>query len=196
MNFLAHLYLSGNDIEIRLGNFIGDYIKGKRFDQYPAKVQTGIKLHRAIDSLTDNHPSTRICKELLKPAYGRYAGVVTDVLFDHILANEWENYSHRNLKNFTRTFYMQMLQQHHLLPPEVRRFLPFMIQSNRLYSYKSTEGIHRALEIMSNHTTLPSKTDYAIEQLTENIDIYKTHFNLLFADLINLSINEYEITLG
>ncbi len=196
MNFLAHLYLSGSDVEIRLGNFIGDYVKGRKFENYPPKVQLGIKLHRAIDSLTDSHSSTKICNELLKPELGRYSGVVTDVLFDYILANEWERYSSRELKNFTRTFYMQMLQNYNLLPQEVRRFLPFMIQSNRLYSYKSTEGIHRALEIMSNHSSLPGKADYAIAQLNSNVELFKTHFNLLFADLVELSQNDFGIQLG
>ncbi|KAB2870459.1 MAG: DUF479 domain-containing protein [Bacteroidales bacterium] len=196
MNFLAHLYLSGNDVEIRLGNFIGDYVKGRKFENYPPRVQLGIKLHRAIDSLTDTHPSTKICNELLKPELGRYAGVVTDVLFDYILANEWERYSSRELKNFTRTFYMQMLQNYNLLPQEVRRFLPFMIQSNRLYSYKSIEGIHRALEIMSNHSSLPEKSNYAISQLNSNIELFKTHFHRLFEDLTKLSRKEFHIQLG
>lgn len=196
MNFLAHLYLSGSDAEIRLGNFIGDYVKGKQFETYPGKVQKGIKLHRAIDYLTDNHPSTRICIEILKPELGRYSGVVSDVLFDHILAIEWAVYSPRDLKDFTRTFYMQMLQHYNLLPAEVRRFLPFMIQSNRLYSYKSTNGIHRALEIMSNHTTLPSKSDCTIKLLESNIEIFKTQFHLLFADLIALSEKEYDTIIG
>lgn len=195
MNFLAHLYLSGSDVEIRLGNFIGDYVKGKKYENYPERVQLGIKLHRAIDSLTDSHQSTKICNEILKPELGRYSGVVTDVLFDHILANEWDKYSNRELKNYTRTFYMQMLQNYNMLPQDVRRFLPFMIQSNRLYSYRSSEGIHRALEIMSNHTSLPEKADYAISKLNSNIDLFKTHFHRLFDDLIQQSKKEYGIAL-
>jgi acyl carrier protein phosphodiesterase len=195
MNFLAHLYLSGSDVDIRLGNFIGDYVKGKKFEHYPEKVQVGIKLHRAIDNLTDSHPSTKVCSEIIKPELGRYSGVVVDVLFDHILAIEWSRHSSRELKNYTRTFYMQMLQNYNVLPQEVRRFLPFMIQSNRLYSYKSIDGIHRALEIMSNHTSLPNKTDYVISKLSENIDLFSTHFNLLLSDLTNLAKNEFEVNL-
>lgn len=196
MNFLAHLFLSGNDAEIRLGNFIGDYVKGKRFDMYPAKVQQGIWLHRAIDALTDSHPSTKICTNILKPGLGRYSGVATDVLFDHVLALEWENYSKRNLENFTRTFYLQLLQHFHILPPPVRRFLPFMIQSDRLYSYKSEEGIHHALEIMSNHTSLPGKAGYVLEQFNINAELFKLHFRLLFSDLINQSTSKFQITIG
>ncbi|MCB8964388.1 MAG: DUF479 domain-containing protein [Bacteroidales bacterium] len=195
MNFLAHLYLSGSNAEIRLGNFIGDHVKGKRFDQYPPNVRKGIQLHRAIDTLTDQHPSTKTCKEIIKPGFGRYSGVVTDVLFDHILAIEWSVYSQRSLKNYTRTFYLQMLQRYHLLPPSVRRFLPFMIQSNRLYTYSTEDGIRRALDIMGNYTSLPSNSEYAVQQLADHKEVFKSNFHALFTDLISLS-KENSIEVG
>lgn len=34
MNFLAHIYLSGNDEMVQIGNFIADGIKGKRYETY------------------------------------------------------------------------------------------------------------------------------------------------------------------
>ena len=35
MNFLAHIYLSGDDPNIQLGNFIGDFVKGRNLaDQF------------------------------------------------------------------------------------------------------------------------------------------------------------------
>jgi len=194
MNFLAHLYLSGSDVEIQLGNFIGDYVKGKSFTQYPEGVQKGITLHRAIDSFTDKHSSTRECIELFHPGYGRYAGVVVDVLFDHVLANEWYRYSQSDLKSFTRTFYFQMVRKYYLLPDRVRKFLPFMIQSNRLYSYKTIAGTTRAIEIMSSVTSLPDKSDYAMITLNENYDLITSHFNILFPEMKTFLGDEYGIT--
>jgi acyl carrier protein phosphodiesterase len=196
MNFLAHLYLSGADVEIRLGNFIGDYVKGKSLSRYPEGVQKGITLHRAIDSFTDKHSSTRECINLLRPGYGKYAGVVVDVLFDHVLANEWNRYSQTNLKSFTRSFYFQMVRKYNFLPDRVKRFLPFMIQSNRLYSYKTNEGLKRAIEIMSSVTSLPDKSDYAIETLNENHELITFHFNIFFPEMITFVGDEFGITLN
>ena len=193
MNFLAHLYLSGTDVEIRLGNFIGDYVKGKNLDAYPEKVQKGITLHRAIDSFTDTHNSTRKCIDILRPGYEKYAGVVVDVLFDHVLANEWSKYSNLELKTFTRSFYFQMLRKYGLLPDRVKKFLPFMIQSNRLYTYRNVEGLKRALEIMSSVTSLPDKSDYAIKTLEDNYKQISFHFNQLFPDLITFVSTEHGI---
>ena len=56
MNYLAHIYLSNEEEEITLGNFIADDIKGKKYIQFPLGIQQGILLHRAIDSFTDAHP--------------------------------------------------------------------------------------------------------------------------------------------
>jgi len=195
MNFLAHLYLSGADPEIRLGNFIGDYVKGKRFDNFPDQVQVGIKLHRAIDFFTDKHGSTRYCNELLRVEYGKYAGVVVDVLFDHVLANEWKKYSSTELKPFTRSFYLQMVRRYTLLPDPVKKFLPFMIQSNRLYSYKTTEGLKKAIDIMSSVTSLPDKSNGALKILEANRDQIFQQFNTLFPELVEFVQCEYGIKL-
>jgi len=56
MNFLAHFYLSGNQENIILGNFMGDFVKGNPFKKYPAPLATAIQLHRQIDIFTDSHP--------------------------------------------------------------------------------------------------------------------------------------------
>jgi len=196
MNFLAHLYLSGSNVDIRLGNFIGDYVKGKNLSNYPDGVQKGIILHRSIDSFTDKHNATRSCIELLRPGYGKYAGVVVDVLFDHVLANEWNKYSDSELKSFTRSFYFQMVRKHSLLPDRVKRFLPFMIQSNRLYSYKTYDGLKRAIEIMSSVTSLPENSAYAIDTLKSNYAFFTNQFNIFFPELITYVNTEFGINLN
>lgn len=195
MNFLAHLYLSGSDINIRLGNFIGDYVKGKHFESFPHGVQKGIMLHRAIDGFTDKHPATHKCIEILRPGYGKYAGVVVDVLFDHVLAREWGNYSNEELKSFTRKFYLQMLQHYVLLPERPKKFLPFMIQSNRLYSYRTLAGVKRAIEIMSSVTSLPDKSDFVMEVLSQNYIQISEQFNILFPEIIAFVVKDFEISL-
>jgi acyl carrier protein phosphodiesterase len=193
MNFLAHLYLSGSDVDIRLGNFIGDYVKGRSFSKYPEKVQKGIILHRAIDSFTDKHESTHECVKILRPVYGRYASVVVDVVYDHILANEWKKYSKYDLKAFTRSFYFQMIRKYNLLPDTVRKFLPFMMHSNRLYSYRTLDGFSRSIEIMSSVTSLPNKTEFAVESVKQNYDQFSLHFNKFFPEMKVFVLNEFGI---
>lgn len=190
MNFLAHLYLSGSNAEVRLGNFIGDYVKGNRVKLYPPRVQIGIMLHRTIDQLTDQHKGWKTCRDILRPSYDRWAGVAADVMLDYVLANEWEHYSMRELKGFARTFYFQMLQRYHILPARVRGFLPFMIHSNRLYSYRFDEGIIRTLEIMGNQTKVQGDPHQALWLVKTNY----FHFNNALYELISDLKNEIDKT--
>lgn len=85
MNYLAHAFLSGSNRDIMLGNFIADSLTKSEDSNYQDDVLKGIKLHRAIDSLTDKHTSVRNAVELLRSNHGKYAPVVTDLLWDHIL---------------------------------------------------------------------------------------------------------------
>ncbi len=193
MNFLAHLYLSGDNVDVRLGNFIGDHVKGSLLGRYPDGVQKGIFLHRAIDFYTDTHPATFEVRQLFREGYRKYSGVVVDVFFDHFLARYWGTFSPYPLKGFTRKFYYQMVLRYRELPKTIRNFLPFLIQSNRLYSYHRIEGVEQTLRIMSNVTSLPDKTDFAIETLTYNYSFIRDQFLLFFPDLIDFVRDDYNV---
>ncbi len=194
MNFLAHVYLSGSDELIQLGNFSGDYVKGTNFSSFPEKVAVGLKMHRTIDSYTDSHPAFAESRKRLVPVYGRYAGVVVDIFYDHILATTWENYCDKPLIPYTRTFYYNMVRNFRYLPKEVKYFLPFVIQSGRLASYATTQGISEALTIMSRRTTLPDKTAAAINLLRADYNEFKSDFEVVFPFLIELVEREYGIS--
>ena len=86
MNYLAHIYLSGDRELIRIGNFIADHIKGKKYQAFSQGIQKGILLHRQIDSFTDNHEIVRKSKRRLHERYGLYRGVIIDIFYDHYLA--------------------------------------------------------------------------------------------------------------
>ena len=80
MNFLAHIYLSGEGNELlTIGNFIADTVRGKEYLQYPEAMQRGILLHRRIDTFTDAHAIFRKSKHRLVPTYNHYAGVLVDI---------------------------------------------------------------------------------------------------------------------
>lgn len=193
MNFLAHLYLSGDNVDTRLGNFIGDHVKGRSLGRYTDGIQKGIFLHRAIDFYTDTHPATFEVRQLFREGYRKYSGVVVDVFFDHFLARYWGTFSPFPLKGFTRKFYYQMILRYRELPKAIRNFLPFLIQSNRLYSYHKIEGVEQTLKIMSNVTSLPDKTNFAIETLTYNYSFIRDQFLLFFPDLIDFVRDDYNV---
>ena len=105
MNFLAHIYLSGDNDFIKIGNFMADSIKGDNYNNYPEYIRKGILLHRSIDSFTDLHPVFRKSKHRLHDRYGHYSGVIMDIFYDHFLAKNWSNYSEIPLEKYVFNFY-------------------------------------------------------------------------------------------
>src|SRR5262245_44062659 len=105
MNYLAHAYLSFNDPEVLVGNLINDFVKGKKRFDYPKGIQRGIALHRAIDNFTDQHDATREAKAIFRPAYRLYSGAFVDVVYDHFLAIDENEFSERSLFEFSVKVY-------------------------------------------------------------------------------------------
>lgn len=196
MNFLAHLYLSGESAEIKLGNFIGDYVKGNKHQHYPAQVALGIRLHRSIDAFTDNHADVKACMQLLRPGYGRYAGVVADIFFDHFLASNWQDYSPYSLQAFARQSHNIFLANFLMLPMKVKQFLPFLIRHKRLESYARTENLYQVLEIMSKRTTLPANSDWAMTILQQEYQEFERLFRRFFAELTEYVEAEFAIEIS
>jgi len=184
MNFLAHIYLSGDNDDVRLGNFIGDYIKGRAFHIYPEKIKEGILLHRFIDSFTDKNTHTLDAKNLFAPKYRKYAGIVIDIIYDHFLAANWLKYSYVDLKDFINEFHDLLVERNDMLPAEVQEFVPRLIRNNRIYSYKDIEGIRSVLSTMPKYTSLPDHADFAIDILKENYEFLRHNFSLFFSDII------------
>lgn len=183
MNYLAHLYLSGNSDELMVGNFIGDYVKGAQYLHYAPGVQRGVILHRAIDSFTDTHPTVKEAVAYFRPAYGRWSGIVTDVMFDHFLARNWPAYSPYTLRQFAKHAHAVLLSNFFQLPLRVKGFLPFLIQHKRLESYARPDGIEESLRIMAHRTSLPDESKLAMTILANNLAVLNELFQRFFAEL-------------
>lgn len=196
MNYLAHIYLSGESDDIILGNFIGDYVKGNKHQNFPEQVAYGILLHRAIDSFTDRHPLVRECIELIRPGYGRYSGIVADVFFDHFLAANWNNYSIYTLRQFARHAHAVFLSNFVWLPFRVKQFLPFLIQHKRLESYAQSENLFDVLEIMSRRTSLPSNSEWAMALLRTEYLQFLALFQEFFSEMIEYVETDFDVRIS
>ena len=184
MNYLAHLYLSGESEKVIVGNFIGDYVKGKKYQDYPKDITKGILLHRQIDSFTDTHAITREAKILFRQEFGLYSGIVVDFFYDHFLAKNWNNYSEVTLRSFAKRIHAVLLSNHNMLPERVQGFLPFLIQHKRLESYALVDGITQSLKIMGNYSSVPSKSEEAKLILQDNYKLFEKYFTSFMIDII------------
>jgi len=181
MNFLAHLYLSGNRTKIMVGNFIGDFVKGRNLNgRYEPEIVAGIEMHRATDHFTDHHPMVAQSKNRLRPKYRHYSGVIVDVFYDHFLARNWNQYHDQILPDFARRTYAIIQQHNAILPNEVRQMLPYMIQGNWLVNYARVEGINRALSGMASRTPYKSMMEEATVDLEASYEEFKKEFATFF----------------
>lgn len=184
MNFLAHLYLSGDNQKIMLGNFMGDFVKGRgALGQFDPDIVKGIELHRTIDEFTDSHAVVTQSKNRLRPKYRHYSGVIVDIFYDHFLAKEWSNYHSDLLPDFADKAY-EVIQSHDaILPEEIKFMMPYMIKGNWLVNYGRVEGIERALSGMARRARFESKMEQSVHELIEHYDLFLNEFSTFFPDL-------------
>ena len=187
MNFLAHIYLSGDNDLIKIGNFMADGIRGKQYETFPLDIQKGIVLHRAIDTYTDSHPVFRQSTKRLHTNYHHYAGVIVDVFYDHFLAKNWNLYSNEKLEDFVARFYQSLDKNIDILSDKTRNFMPYMIQHNWLVSYQTVEGITKILTQMDSRTNNQSKMRFANTELVKFYSEFENEFTLFFKDIQNIS---------
>lgn len=183
MNFLAHLFLSENNTNILIGNFIADGIIGNRFNHLPKEIQHGILLHREIDTFTDHHEIVRKSKRRLHDRYGHYKGVVIDLFYDHFLALNWSNYSEIPLDVYVNSVYNLLKNNDDLLPEKTKNLLPYLIEYNWLYNYQFFDGMEAILTGMNKRTQLKSNMNLAIEDLKNLHQEFEEDFTHFFKDL-------------
>ena len=183
MNYLAHLFLSGEDEDLMVGNFIADAIKGKQLDRFSAEIQRGVRLHRAIDSFTDSHEITKLSKARLNAGYRHYAGVIIDIYYDHFLAKNWSDYHYLPLADFTTKVYEILENYQDILPERIAHMLQYMVPQNWLLNYAHYEGINRVLNGMSRRTKFDSGMEHAIHELKLYEELFENEFSLFFPQL-------------
>ena len=184
MNFLAHIYLSGEEEELIIGNFIADSVKGKQSERYTPGIAKGIRLHRQIDHYTDTHPVVAETKARLRPKYRKFAPVVADMYYDHFLALNFEQYAEKPLADYAQEIYKLIQQYFDLLPPRVQHLFPYMQQQNWLLSYAQINGIGQALTGMSRRAKFESGMETAEDELRKNYTFYAADFDSFFPDLV------------
>ncbi|PKQ45532.1 acyl carrier protein phosphodiesterase [Confluentibacter flavum] len=187
MNFLAHIYLSGDNDLVTIGNFIADGIKGNDYKKFNKEFQIGILLHRHIDTFTDAHETVRLSTKRLHEKYGHYSGIIVDILYDHFLAKNWHLYCDIPLEDYTENFYNSLEEHYNLLPIGIQKMMPFMLADNWLLSYASIDGISRVLVGMNRRTKNRSGMDEAVHELEVFYEEFETEFTLFFDELIIFS---------
>jgi acyl carrier protein phosphodiesterase len=146
MNWLAHILLSKPNVENRLGNLLGDLVKGKDIEKLNYNLRQGIDRHYAIDKFTDSHAIVKNSKRRISKDYGRFAGILIDVFYDHFLAKNWKLYSSTILSDFTTDIYNSFQSYQGEIPQSARQIIQQMIEEDWLTNYQHFDGVVNALK--------------------------------------------------
>jgi acyl carrier protein phosphodiesterase len=180
MNYLAHAYLSFNKPEILVGNMISDFVKGKKKFNYSPNIQKGISLHRSIDEFTDEHPATKEAKEVFKADYRLYAGAFADVVYDHFLAIDANEFTEASLMDFTQTTYQQLSNYTSVFPDRFQKMFPYMQTQNWLYNYQFRWGIERSFGGVVRRSAYLKESDKAFSLFEKHYDYLQKCYKKFF----------------
>lgn len=192
MNFLAHAYLSFNDEEIMVGNLISDFVKGKKKFAYAAGIQKGITLHRAIDTFTDSHEATKLAKNFFRPWYRLYSGAFVDVVYDHFLANDVNEFSEHTLGQFSEQVYDVLDRHVSDLPERFARTFPYMKAQNWLFNYRNKWGTKSSFGGVVRRAKYLAESETAASIFEQHYEMFHQCYRAFFPDVKSFAHRLYE----
>lgn len=190
MNHLAHFFLSGDNEDLAIGNFVADFITNRELPQFTEGVKRGIMLHRDIDAFTDAHPIVKQSTKRLHPFHHKYSPVIVDIYYDFLLAKNWHKYAdgdpsvwNDDIRLFVNKMYNLLTERHLELPVKLRNRLPRMIADDWLMRYTTYQGLHGAFLMIEKHAAFPGNFGNAATHLEMYLDEFDAEFNAFFPDL-------------
>jgi acyl carrier protein phosphodiesterase len=192
MNFLAHLHLAPDTPEDRVGAVAADFVKGPDFHALPPAVQRGVRHHRAVDAYTDRHALVQRSIVRISRNWGWFSGIIVDVYYDHLLARDWERYAAEPLRDFADRMYAILGTHAPLLPMPGRGFVEWFIEDDRLWQYRTSEGIEDTLRRLSRRIAerIPNRAvnlNEAMPDLQANDAGLEEDFRAFYPELIGYS---------
>lgn len=187
MNYLVHLFVSRQDPGLQVGNWMGDMVRNQELTLLPSRIREGVHMHRAIDHFSDSHTAVRTAIAQLRKSQGKYAPVVLDICFDHILFHFWEEYAELPYHNFTREFYERLGERMELLPVRIQERAESMIRYDFLSAYQDKTGLHDVFRRVAQRASFDNTMHQAVVHLEEDWDTYTTAFRDFFPDLIRFA---------
>lgn len=183
MNYLAHIALSGENTNHMIGNFIGDFIKGDDYKEYPEDLKKGMLLHRAIDSFTDSHPLTIQSKRRFYKDFPKVGGIITDIVYDYFLCQHWNKFYSIDLDDFIKQTYQTLEENKSQFPLEMEYLYKHLTTNDWFQRYKTQEGTSLSLTQIGNRMKYNRDLSEAFEIINDNLDAFYVEFDTFYQEL-------------
>lgn len=187
MNYLAHMFLSFKDEDILIGNLSGDFVTVAELRFIKPEIMKGIHLHRSIDKFTDTNTIVDQSINRLAAKHGKYASVIVDILYDHLLCINWEKYTDESLDSFKSAAYDILSKRKDDMPRRLFKRIDKMLASDFVEGYRSAEGMKIVMKYMDKRTRFESNFVSSIDDLYADMEAFEGEFNQFFPLLVSHS---------
>jgi len=182
LNHLVHLYLSDPTDGCRLGALMGDYVKGRLDDQYPADILWGLQLHRKIDRFAETNYHFQRSKRRLDPTLRHCRSILVDVAYDHLLAVHWTDFTESSLEQFAATIYRLLDKHQALLPPALQKAAPRMVAADWLVACRQKQMIEKVLQRLAGRLSRPNGLGEGLAEIERHMPQLESDFRSFIAD--------------
>lgn len=196
MNYLAHIALAGSNPGHRVGGLLGDFVRGPLSGELPFAIETGITAHRKLDAFVDRQPEIQLFLQRFEKPMRRYAGIVADVVYDHLLAHEWAQYYQQPLQDFCQEFYQQLAEYDDQLPARAQYFLEHAPRVGWLESYRNADNLPLILQRIGSRLSRPVALQDALPIVAQHQTAINREFHQLYPRLqvfVRATLQEIEL---
>lgn len=181
MNFLAHLWLAGDDDDLRLGAMLGDFLRGTPGAlDLPPGLRRGILLHRFIDQYVDSLPELAHLRQSFPDPFRRYGGIILDLAFDHELARRWEEFSSESLEDFDRGVRDLLARHAEFVPEDLRRFMRYADRRGLFAAYRDESEVLHSLRGIGRRLSRPNPLHRVAEVWPDMRGAFRSGFATVF----------------
>lgn len=184
MNYLAHVFLAEDNYESRVGNFLGDFVKGRLKTQYSPGILKGIKTHRKVDVFTDSHEIIKNSRRFVSPERRRWAGVILDIIFDHFLSKHWSEFSNVDLDDFISRFYNDLRKFNNSEYNNLDFDFEKIVRKDWISKYRDIEGLEFVFMRLSKRVRVDNPLEGSQHELLDNYTELEENFLIFFPELI------------
>lgn len=150
------------DDAARFGTLMGDFARGADLSAWPPAVERAIRLHRRIDAFTDSHALVLAAKRELPLQWRRYAGIVLDVYFDHLLIRGWSRWHAEPIEQYVDDAHDCLARIAPQLGEPARSFAARMAAHRALLACATPAGMAGVLARIGTRLSRPVRLEDAL----------------------------------
>jgi len=186
MNFLGHSYLCIENEHLIAGNLAGDSYKGSltKINHLPKHIRDGVKFHRFIDNFTDQSNQIKEVAHIFQAnGISKVAFIACDILIDHYLAKNWNQYSVCEYEQFIYKIYSEVDDNIQFLETDFLFLYERMKEYGWFFQYRDENRIEIILLQFSNRLPFENDLGKCMKVFLENIKVIESLFKTFLNDI-------------